>query len=89
MARPLRIVYEGAIYHIMVRGHSRSVLFQDEHDWRPVPEVTRFKAGSIASVLGHEEVWDAIESGRSQEMLLEQIYGTVDRSRYSRSQFGR
>lgn len=34
MARPLRIVYEGAIYHITVRGHSRSVLFSDDHDRR-------------------------------------------------------
>ena len=34
MARPLRIVYEGAIYHVTVRGHSRSDLFLDDRDRR-------------------------------------------------------
>ena len=34
MARPLRIVYEGAIYHLTVRGHSRGALFRDSGDRR-------------------------------------------------------
>lgn len=32
MARPIRIVYEGAIYHVTVRGHSRARLFSDDRD---------------------------------------------------------
>ncbi|MBU1695049.1 MAG: transposase [Verrucomicrobia bacterium] len=34
MARPIRIIYEGAIYHITVRGHSRGPLFGDDRDRR-------------------------------------------------------
>lgn len=34
MARPLRIVFEGAIYHVTVRGHSRATMFADNGDRR-------------------------------------------------------
>lgn len=32
MARPLRIVYEGAVYHITVRGNNRSNIFKTDQD---------------------------------------------------------
>lgn len=32
MARPLRLEYPGAVYHLMARGHERSSLFRDEED---------------------------------------------------------
>jgi putative transposase len=32
MARPQRIEYEGAVYHVTVRGNERRVLFLDDHD---------------------------------------------------------
>ena len=32
MARPLRIVYEGAVYHVTVRGNRRSNVFRSDHD---------------------------------------------------------
>ena len=28
MARPLRIEYEGAVYHVTIRGNQRGVIFQ-------------------------------------------------------------
>lgn len=34
MARPLRIVWEGAWYHVTARGHERGVLFYQEEDRR-------------------------------------------------------
>jgi putative transposase len=34
MARPLRIEYPGAIYHIASRGNARSPVFDDDHDRR-------------------------------------------------------
>ena len=34
MARPLRIEYEGAIYHVMARGNRRNVLFGDSWERR-------------------------------------------------------
>ncbi len=34
MARPLRIEYPGAWYHVMNRGRHREVIFRQEHDFR-------------------------------------------------------
>lgn len=33
MARQLRVEFEGAIYHVMVRGNRRKNVFVDEHDY--------------------------------------------------------
>jgi len=32
MARPLRIEFEGALYHVMARGNARSDIFIDDED---------------------------------------------------------
>ncbi|HEV2064572.1 MAG TPA: transposase, partial [Thermoanaerobaculia bacterium] len=32
MARPLRLEYEGAVYHVMARGHERGSVFRDTKD---------------------------------------------------------
>ncbi|HDZ84165.1 MAG TPA: addiction module toxin RelE, partial [Nitrospirae bacterium] len=32
MARPLRIEYEGAVYHITSRGNARQSIFRDNQD---------------------------------------------------------
>ena len=32
MARPLRLEYPGAVYHVMARGHERSAIFRDADD---------------------------------------------------------
>jgi len=32
MARPLRIEYDGALYHVTSRGNERKRVFQDDHD---------------------------------------------------------
>ena len=34
MARPLRIEYAGAIYHVMNRGDRREAVFRDERDYQ-------------------------------------------------------
>jgi putative transposase len=34
MARPLRVVFEGACYHLMGRGNRREQVFFDEDDCR-------------------------------------------------------
>jgi len=35
MARPLRIEFPGAIYHLAARGNARQAIFEDDHDrWR-------------------------------------------------------
>ena len=32
MARPLRIEFEGAFYHVMARGNARQIIFLDDGD---------------------------------------------------------
>ena len=32
MARPLRIEYPGAVYHVVTRGNNRQKIFRDDHD---------------------------------------------------------
>jgi len=32
MARPLRIEFEGAFYHVMARGNARQIIYQDDRD---------------------------------------------------------
>jgi len=32
MARPLRIEYEGALYHLTARGNERQDIFRDDQD---------------------------------------------------------
>jgi len=32
MARPLRITYEGAVYHVTIRGNERRSIFRDDDD---------------------------------------------------------
>lgn len=39
MARPLRLEYEGAVYHVVARGHERGSVFRDERDWEKFLEV--------------------------------------------------
>jgi len=33
MARPIRIEYEGAVYHVTIRGNERKSLFKTDADW--------------------------------------------------------
>lgn len=32
MARPLRIEYPGAFYHITIRGNAQSIIYKDDED---------------------------------------------------------
>ena len=32
MARPLRLEYPGAVYHVIVRGNERRAVFRDDDD---------------------------------------------------------
>jgi putative transposase len=38
MARPLRVEYPGAIYHVMSRGNGRQRVFRDERDFQRLLE---------------------------------------------------
>jgi putative transposase len=34
MARPLRIEFAGALYHVTARGNARAVIYEDDEDRR-------------------------------------------------------
>ena len=34
MATPIRILYPGAVYHVMARGSHGQEIFQDDRDWQ-------------------------------------------------------
>ena len=45
--------YEGAVYHVMARGHERRPLFRDDHDRQQFPDtlaemVERFGEGFLS-----------------------------------------
>lgn len=39
MARPLRIQYPGAVYHVTCRGNERKDIFKDDNDRKKMLEV--------------------------------------------------
>src|SRR5262245_13660433 len=49
MARPLRLQFEGAVYHVMARGHERSAIFRDAED--------RSKFLALLEQVATEEKW--------------------------------
>ena len=49
MARPLRLEYPGAVYHVMARGHERSAIFREDGD--------RQKFCALLSAVVGDERW--------------------------------
>jgi REP element-mobilizing transposase RayT len=49
MARPLRVEYPGAVYHVMARGHERSAVFRDADD--------RAKFLALLASIASDEKW--------------------------------
>src|SRR5215470_16053823 len=49
MARPLRLQFAGAVYHVMARGHERSAIFRDAED--------RSKFLALLEQVAPEEKW--------------------------------
>jgi len=49
MARPLRLQFAGAVYHVMARGHERSAIFRDAED--------RSKFLALLEQVATEEKW--------------------------------
>lgn len=41
MTRPLRIRFEGAVYHITSRGNARATIFKDNNDWQEFLEILK------------------------------------------------
>jgi REP element-mobilizing transposase RayT len=33
MARPIRVEFEGAVYHVTARGNERKPIYRDDREW--------------------------------------------------------
>ena len=51
MARPLRLTFPGAVYHVMSRGHERAVVFRDDKDRERLLRVIGAVAGELGWVV--------------------------------------
>src|SRR5947207_15897351 len=48
MARPFRIAYDGAIYHVTIRGNNDEAVFRDDQDYSAYLEQLAGTIGGIA-----------------------------------------
>jgi REP-associated tyrosine transposase len=74
MARPLRLEYPGAVYHLMARGHERSAIFREDGD--------RQKFQSLLAAIVTEERWELhgyCLMGNHYHLLLETPEGLLSR----------
>src|SRR5439155_17777349 len=49
MPRPFRIAYEGAIYHVTIRGNNEEVVFRDDQDYSAYSSNWREPSGATQS----------------------------------------
>lgn len=75
MARPLRVEYPGAVYHVMARGQERSPIFRDDRDRNKFLELL----GTTAQDLGIE-VHGYCLMGNHYHLLVETPKGGLSRA---------
>ncbi len=74
MARPLRLEYPGAVYHVMARGHERSAIFRDDDD--------REKFLGLLESISEDEGWEIhgyCLMGNHYHVLVETPLGRLSR----------
>jgi putative transposase len=74
MARPLRLQYPGAVYHVMARGHERSAVFRDAED--------RAKFLALLASIVPDEKWEVhgyCLLGNHYHLLIETPGGELSR----------
>jgi len=74
MARPLRLEYPGAVYHVMARGHERSTIFREKSD--------REKFYSVLATVAGNERWELhgyCLMGNHYHLLVETPEGRLSR----------
>ena len=93
MARPLRIEYEGAFYHLMNRGLERREIFQEERDYEKFLELIedthrqyQFKVHSYCLMPNHYHLYlETPQGGLSQGMRhMDGVYTQVFNKRRRR-----
>lgn len=74
MARPLRIEFEGALYHVMARGNARAAIFLDDDDrWAFIDNLGRV-AGRF-----QWRVWGWCLMDNHYHLLVETVRATLSR----------
>ena len=48
MARPLRIEFAGALYHVMARGNARETIYRDDDDRLAFSKIGEWRALRVA-----------------------------------------
>jgi REP-associated tyrosine transposase len=74
MARPLRLEYPGGVYHVMARGHERSVIFREDGD--------RQKFYALLNAVVGDERWEVhgyCLMGNHYHLLVETPEGYLSR----------
>ncbi len=89
MARPLRVEFPGALYHVTARGDRREEIFDDDEDRRALLEVLglaldRFDAGCHAYCLMPNHYHFVIETHRANLSRLMRHVNGVYTQRYNR-----
>jgi putative transposase len=51
MARPLRVEYEGAVYHVAVRGNERQAIFREDADREHFVRVLAESVGCVCTCI--------------------------------------
>ena len=82
MARPIRIQYPGAIYHVTSRGNERKDLFQDEADREMMRRklavsLTRYQVRLYAYVLMRNHLHLLVETPRANLSRFMQHFNTA------------
>ena len=63
MSRPLRLEFEGAVYHVLARGNERRYVFRDDRDREKYLERLRhYREGFGFPLLGFSNLQDLIPS---------------------------
>ena len=75
MARPLRIEYENAFYHVMSRGNRRLPVFEDERNQLQFLEIL----GSVCKRFSWK-VWARCEMGNHFHVLVQTMEPTLSRA---------
>ena len=89
MARPIRIQYPGAIYHVTSRGNERKDLFQDEADREMMRRklavsLTRYQVRLYAYVLMRNHLHLLVETPRANLSRFMQHFNTAYTVYYNR-----
>lgn len=74
MARPLRIEFEGALYHVMARGNARGEIFLDDYDREAFIE----NLGRVCARYGWR-VWAWCLMGNHYHLLIETLRPTLSK----------